>query len=111
MTDYTARAGARNRLPALSILGGDVGSVSLGRGGSIRASFYVDGSDSSTHKLRLARWVPDRAQQQRPTRAALTVRASDLVPLYDLIGKALSQARRNGLVVTAADRALLGGAS
>jgi hypothetical protein len=110
MTTQTISRGQRPGKMLLNIpaVAGDVGSVSLGRGGALYANFYTDDINP---KLRLCRWRPDKAMQLRPTRSALTVQARDLPQLYDLIGRALAKARREGLVVTAADRALLGDAS
>ena len=101
------RATSRKSLPNIPMLSGDIGAVTLGRGGAIRASFYTDDLNP---KLRVCRWHPDKAQQLRPTRSALTLQVRDLPQLYDLIGRALAKARRDGLVVTAADRAMIGGA-
>jgi hypothetical protein len=77
-----------------------IGELPLGRQKVLRASFdQIDGQQ----RLHLRRWRYDiECRAMRPTSAGFLVNVSQLPQFYDLIGRALAQARRDGLVGTGA---------
>ena len=75
-----------------------IGELPLGQQKILRASFDQIGGQ---HRLHLRRWGYDYENRaMRPTSAGILVSVTQLPQLYDLIGRALAQARREGLVGT-----------
>jgi hypothetical protein len=96
--------GSRNRLSRTGQT--SVAEMQLGDHKAFR--FEPVNGHQSVH---LRRWAyDDETRGMRPTAAALMVDISQLPQLYSMIGAALAKARRDGLVITAADCAAPGGA-
>ena len=94
MTNVNERVFSRNRN---SRLGSEsVGELPLGQWKILRASFdQIDGQQC----LHLRRWRYDvETRAMRPTSSGILLNVTQLPQLYDLIGSALAQARRQGLV-------------
>jgi len=96
MTIIAQRALARNINSRLGL--SSIGELPLGRQKVLRASFdQINGQQ----RLHLRRWGYDcENRAMRPTSAGLLINIGQLPQLYDLIGRALAQARRDGLVGT-----------
>jgi hypothetical protein len=75
-----------------------IGELPLGPLKTLRASLeQIDGQQ----RLHLCRWGYDYENRaMRPTSVGILVSVNQLPQLYDLIGRSLAQARREGLVGT-----------
>jgi hypothetical protein len=94
MTDIRACGAGRNNNSRTGLQ--SIGELHTGPTRTLRASFdQIDGRTT----LHLRRWrYSSESRAMRPTDAALLVNVAQLPQLYDLIGRALAQARRDGLV-------------
>ena len=94
MANINERVFSRNSNSRLGL--DSVGELPLGQWKLVRVSFdQIDGQQC----LHLRRWRYDvKTRTMRPTSSGILLNVTQLPRLYDLIGRALGQARRQGLV-------------